>query len=492
MINKAKLHLYVLILVLVVSGTLSSSMLTTGHGWGDDFAQYIMQAKSIVNGTENQFLEQNTFTIQHSSYVLGPVAYPWGYPIILAPVYWVFNLNPLALKIPNVLFFILFLICLFALFKERVSTWDAILVVGLIATQPLMLGYQNLIMSDILFLLFSTFSILLIDRLIRQKNCKPASYIELAALGAVIFWSFYIRINGALLLATLLGCQIIMFVQRIKGGIKPGREIIQFLLPHVVFLAMWILSGLLLPGGETSYSLSLNSIKLGTVFQENRYYYFTQLQTFLVGLPYQRGVTIILGIIGLVGVIARVKKDYVLILYSILTIILLLVWPNQDFRFVFPILPFYVYFAFQGMKAAISRLKNYYLMAGMALIYLFWIALVAVFLSKSIGLAASNLSADRYQAGPFDSVSTELFNFIKAETPADSVILFIKPRAMHLFTDRNSIMVSNCDQLSLGNYAVFRWGDHFDQFPVENIKSCNIDVQQVFSNSIFLVYQIKK
>ena len=61
-----------LIIILVVSLVIGSSQLTRGHEWGDDFAAYIMQAKSIFNGDMQNFVEHNGITIHQSSYILIP------------------------------------------------------------------------------------------------------------------------------------------------------------------------------------------------------------------------------------------------------------------------------------------------------------------------------------------------------------------------------------------------------------------------------------
>src|SRR5262245_24135039 len=101
-----------LAIIVLISLALASVSLTRGHEWGDDFASYIMQAQSILNGTTGQFIKQNSFTILKSSFQIGPIAYPWGYPLILTPVLILKGVHPLALKIPGLLFFAGFLICL--------------------------------------------------------------------------------------------------------------------------------------------------------------------------------------------------------------------------------------------------------------------------------------------------------------------------------------------------------------------------------------------
>ena len=62
----------------------------SSHDWGGDFAQYINQAKCIVEGkSQNEtgyiFNEQNPF--------IGPPSYPVGFPMLLTPVYCLFGNN---------------------------------------------------------------------------------------------------------------------------------------------------------------------------------------------------------------------------------------------------------------------------------------------------------------------------------------------------------------------------------------------------------------
>src|SRR5215510_13993749 len=95
----------ILIAIILLSLVISLSTFTRGHEWGDDFASYIMQAQSILNGNTDDFIERNTFTIFESSFQIGPVAYPWGYPLILTPAMLLKGVHPLTLKLPGLLFF---------------------------------------------------------------------------------------------------------------------------------------------------------------------------------------------------------------------------------------------------------------------------------------------------------------------------------------------------------------------------------------------------
>ena len=132
-----------LLVVVVFSSLISFSVLTIGHNWGGDFSAYIMQAKSIVEGEMRSFLTRNTFTVVQSSSPMGPTAYPWGFPLLAAPVILAFGTHLIVLKAINVLFFSLFLICAFVLFAKRLSFISTILVISLFAFNPVMLAFPR-------------------------------------------------------------------------------------------------------------------------------------------------------------------------------------------------------------------------------------------------------------------------------------------------------------------------------------------------------------
>ena len=62
--------------ILIISATLGHAMLTTGHDWGDDFAQYLLQAQSIVQGRAKEFIDDNRFSIENSTESSAPTPIP--------------------------------------------------------------------------------------------------------------------------------------------------------------------------------------------------------------------------------------------------------------------------------------------------------------------------------------------------------------------------------------------------------------------------------
>jgi hypothetical protein len=85
----------------------------------------------------------------------------------------------------------------------------------------------------------------------------------------------------------------------------------------------------------------------------------------------------------------------------------------------------------------------------------------------------------------------EMYAFIKANTPLEGVIVFFKPRAMRLMTDRNTLASTECDRILLGDYLVLskKVGENL-QIPPEHIDECNLPLEMVFQNRRFVMYKL--
>lgn len=473
--------------ILALSLILGSSRLTRGHEWGDDFASYIMQAKSIWNGTAQEFVEANAFTIFESSSQIGPVAYPWGYPLIITPMYAVKGNSPLALKLPGLFFFGGFLTCLYLLADKRFTRIESLLFVSLFAFNPMLIDFLDQILSDIPFLFFSTFALVLII------NENKSSTLYYALLGGVIASAFFIRTTGILLLASFLTVEAYrLWKNRADHGWfkKRSRDVLIVL---AVFALSWGLYALLFPGGGESYFAQYRAFRWETMlgFISG---YFQVFSLFFGETTIWKYVYYILCIFFLLGVWIRRKEEPVFLLFFASWMILLITWPFwQGPRFIFPLLPVFMYFTFQGIKAAVNKFPEEYHRIGQWLFYGFWILLLGVFLVNSGTRAFNNVRNGRNINGPYDPVSREVYEYFKEETPSESVIVFFKPRAMRLMTEHDTLMINQCEGMLKGDYIVLskKVGEN-NQVPPEQIDSCGLPLEEVFENRRFLIYQILK
>jgi len=494
--KNAKIFLPVAIILL--SGLLTCLSLTDGHNWGGDFSSYLMQARSIVDGTMNEFVASNTFAVENSSRAIGPTAYPWGFPVLLAPVYYLFGFNLMAFKIVSLLFFALFLLCIFLLFKDRVSFAGNVMILSAFAFNPYLIRFNDSILSDIPFLFFSTLTVLLTDRIILSKKKITTRSLDLILLGCAAFMAFFIRTNGALLLIMIVSCQVLDYLSLDKYSNKKNRANILFdLIPGAVFVVLSVLSSLIFVQGGTSHVSHFGRLSL-SVIKENLAYYGMLPASFFDGLLIFNA-TIVYGmtlVFLVAGVGNRIKRDYHFLIYGFLTVVLYIVWPAvQGLRFLFPILPFYLYFVYTGMMTVNFGLSQHLHTAGRRLCYAAGIVVVGSFLVVSSYHAAVNLVNGREVDGPFAARSMDMFNFIKNSTKHDDVIVFFKPRVLRMMTGRNSILIDDPSRLQKGNYLVLhKHMGNYCQLAPENISNAtSMDLlQRIYENADFSVYKIMR
>ena len=476
-----------LIVAILASLFLGASTLTRGHEWGDDFASYINQAKSIVNGTTREFVQHNSFTIFESSNQIGPIAYPWGYPLILTPVYALKGINPLALKLPGLIFYAGFLASLYLQMKPRLPQTESLLIVCLFAFNPLLLGFLDQILSDIPFLFFSTLTLLLM-----VNNRQPANK-QLVLIGILLFVAYFIRTTGILLLASFIAMELVEAFNKRTDRENLSAHSRAVLAVCLLFGLLFLANILLFPEGEVSHLVRLQEFDIGTATQFTSSYFAVFGSFFGKGLAWQI-VYYVLSVFFLIGAWTERKQDTLFLIFFAFWMLLLIIWPAwQGPRFIFPLLPIFIYFAFQGMKFVLRKLPENYVKTGQWVFYGFWSLIAIIFLFNSSRNAYVNLKNNRTINGPFDPYSQEVYTYIKEETPADSIVVFFKPRVMRLMTDHDSLMSTECDRILKGDYLVLskKVGEN-QQIPPEKISACNLPLNQAFSNSRFIIYQIRK
>ncbi|MEI6289242.1 MAG: hypothetical protein WCP19_02315 [Chloroflexota bacterium] len=456
------------------------STLTRGHVWLDDFAGYVMQAKSIINGDMADFISHNSFTINNSAYPPGPIAYPWGFPLLLVPVYVFFGNNPIAFKLVNIAAYTLFLIFTYLLSKTRLKGTDSLILTAVFAFLPVMLKANDYIISDLPFLAASMLAVYIIDQL-------KTNVIYLLFTGLSIFLAFFIRVNGILLFVPLI--ILIIFEKKLTWKNKISFGIIPFL----SFLIIFLIQIVIFPGGQSSYFTHFSLLSINGIFQNIVYYLLLPFHLFdELPLPYFLWlfVCVFFGI----GLYLRFRKNIALITYSFSTILLFIFWPErQGLRFIYPVLPIILILSFEGLQLVSENIKNKwnkYISWGFGSV---WFAVITIALFISSSNAYNNLLNGRVINGPYDSYSREMFEFISEKTPADSVYIFMRPRAFRLFTGRDSFMSDQCSGLVKGDFVILHQKmTDMGQIDPQKVAACDktIKLDEVFSSKRFVVYHI--
>jgi len=478
-------HKILLIVIILFSLVIGSATLRRGHEWGDDFAWYILQAKSILTNTTQEFMLQSEFTNTQSTTHVGPLAYPWGYPLMLVPIYMIKGISPLGLKIPGLLLYAGFLVCLYYLTKDHLTRTESLILVSLFAFNPTMIQFEDQILSDIPFLFFSTLTLFLMTR-DREKG-----FLQYILIGISIFLTTFMRATGILLLGSFLIVEFFRFWKRIKSRDEIRSIIVNAFIVCFVFGVLWFANLALFPNGGESYLSQYAGVSIETIIDfAGRY--FNVFSLFFGQADVWKYLYYLLFIFFLLGAWVRRRDETVFIYFTILWMVVHITYPYwQGPRYVFPIFPIFIYFTFWGLKTAITKLPESYRHTGEQIHYGFWILIACIFLFTSSASAINNIKNNRNLNGPFDPFSMEVYEYINEKTPSDSVVVFFKPRVMILMTGHNTIMSTECDRILLGNYLVLsRKVEDNQQIPPDDIKSCGLPLEQVLKNQRFIVYEI--
>ena len=175
-----------------------------GHGWGDDFALYINQARGLVEGTATQVIVDNRFAVDNSAFRdFTPVAYPWVTSLALMPIIAVFGIDYGLLKLVPTFALAISILLIWIIARRRLGQISAVVVTAVVAINPWYLWATDAVLSDLLFLAATLGVIAVADRCVSNASILGATARCPVALGVMISLAAHIRREGLGLLAVL-------------------------------------------------------------------------------------------------------------------------------------------------------------------------------------------------------------------------------------------------------------------------------------------------
>ncbi|HVF14970.1 MAG TPA: glycosyltransferase family 39 protein, partial [Acidimicrobiales bacterium] len=222
-----------------------------GVDWGDDFALYMRQAKGLALGNVGEVLSANRFAVENSGWsTFSPYAYPWGWPLIITPVYALFGLDYEAVKVLEVAALCIFLLCFYAIVKRRAGALGATVITLLIGLSPSFVGATDTVLSDIPFLCFVGLTLWWLDRC-HERGILEERRRGLMILGLLLAYTVNIRREGIGLLVALVALHLAALGARTRR--PDGTRTLQGVdwravaTPYLTFVGSWVTLHLLLP-----------------------------------------------------------------------------------------------------------------------------------------------------------------------------------------------------------------------------------------------------
>lgn len=474
-------------LILAAAMVLGARHLTPVHLWGDDFAAYILQARAVSTGAMAAEVDSSRFTVEHSSSVGWPVAYPWGFPLLLAPA-MAGTPGIRTLKLPGLLAFGGFLLAFAALMLRRLPPAEAVLVVAALGINPGLLAFLDQVLSDIPFLCLATAAFLVMDapRSGERSRVGPA-----VGLGLIIAAAWLVRTVGVLLLGAWLLHGAWLVWERRADRAGRWRHVPELAITTATVLLVVLTAGLMLPdSGEGGYGALLPGISFASVTR-NLVEYARLFEEFFATIP-RASLLYLLFVPAIVaGLWRHDRLDRPLLVHAALTLAVLVTWPfTQGPRFLYPLFPLFPYLAMRGMLHGVAALPPRWRQLGCRGVRGLWLALVAVFLIQATRRAGLNVGVGPAD-GPYHPASAEMFEFLRERTDPESVVVFFKPRVARLLTGRMAIRATDCEVLSSGQTLVLaKGGTPFQPSPA-TLDACPVQLERRFENAGFVVYRVE-
>lgn len=509
-----------------------------GHGSGDDFALYINQARSLAHGDVGTTLGNNHYVVDNSAWrTFSPYAYPWGLPLMLAPVMaltgtlsWESGIEYGPLKLVVNITLAVALLAYYAIARRRMHVIGAVLLPLFFATNFWFVTHTDQVLSEFPFLMCLMLFVWWCDRVRERDQLDGDHRAPLVLLGLIACYAFNTRREGLGTVVGLLAAQLVLMWDRTAADTWADRWDSATSLnwkalatPWVTFIAATAAFQVLLPSdllpnyGERSGGPGTGLGNVMTNLRSYRWILAEQLglkdagpnDTMLFG-------SAILGdtalftfvaavVVGLVACcVTERRRDAAIVGTFVGVGGAVLFAPYYDYRYIMGLMPLLAYFAYQGITIPFRELIAVFSRPLSARLVT-WPMLVAelALVGFILGGFPDTKNAYEYrsgwigpQSGPQQLTSLEMWQAVRRETRGDDVVVFNRARTMGLYTGRLSVQGGALDfTLRSGDfYVMYLNGDgtpgDYSQYPLTDAEAAELGFIEVWRNAAYVIWEI--
>jgi hypothetical protein len=455
--------------------------------WGDDYAGFILQAKYYYSG-DYSFQDKLNFISSKSSEKYFPPQYPPVYSFFLSIFFRLGINNFFFLKFVNVIIYLFFLIVTYLFLRQHFNKNKACWIVFFLSINPIIIkNHINLILSDICYLFFSTTSIYLMINLLQKKIIKNYTIHALFVLLFIIL-SIFTKITGISLILTFILCLLLHYKKKF------------FSLKYFYFIIFFIFITTVIIFLNKSFLFYFNSF-FNTLLKQNYlnslldnfYYHFFLFEQFFGGGRYAKFIFDFSLIFVLIGVLNNYKLFFPCIIFSIIYFIIVIIQiTQQGERYLLPIFPFYIFFFYLGLNYFNKFfIKNFIRLNFFFLIVVFIFSKSFIFSYREFNnyLNSSYTHVLEKEISPNTQSAKQMFQFVIANIGLEEVIVYRKPRALSLFTNRYSFMSDDLNFLinSKYHYLVLDKYNLDYQIKYEDLDKFSLKHSIIFENKNFVI-----
>lgn len=481
-----KLTRFAPVLLLLPIAILVLGMISEGHNLEGDFSLYLRQAKSICMGNPSQvFHDMRQMLELATDKLYSPTLYPWGYPLLIAPLYALTGMNFYAYKLLQLLFILAGLYFLYRNLSQksdfRLQAWIIALYVGI---QPMLLLFVNHVLSEPSYFCFVMISWWAVRSVHPVTVSGRKRIFRMVGLGALLIFTAQIRTEGFMLLAAL---GIGWFPLWLK--MKKGRYTL--LLPFITAALLFLILNLFLPSGFLRHLDHTSGFSAGRVWS-NMQYYFQSLKIFF---PFEHPASVfVFLVLGTAGMVARLKKDLFEVAFLLSSVALFMVWPHQNTRHILSLFPFMVYFFVRGIDLfKVVYYKKFPLS--------FCLVAFLVFARLPVTFAVAGLNGWGYFQKPSvpygvnDADYQSLVEEVEKRVAANEHVAFPHSRMLYLSTDRITFPKFGPISELLRDvdwYIFCIENENYFQYNSAQMEQYKPYFKEVYRNGSYILYQVNR
>lgn len=390
--------------------------ISNSHDWGDDYAQYLLQSKNLI---ENRPQTNSDLVFAEGQLPYAIIAYPVGFPALLAPVYSTFKLFIPPYLYLQTLILILSAVLLFDYLKRSFDIKLSLLIAIFYAYNIISQILKMEILSEFPF----TLILLLIVLSLGSKDKRAFLF---AGILSGFLMSF--RVSGLVILPAVFGW--ILFMQKeipiqkrlLNFGVFSSLAIAVFIILNCILFDIDIRNFVQFYSGQ----FEANRMRVPSNFVG----FFEKIAAAFIPTFTSVIITILILILTITGFYKKFKEKEVAEWFFICYLLLIVLYPysSSGLRFIYPVLPFILIYFVKGFQTF------YHLLSSKDRSF----SILTIIFSVSIILSYKVLNSLPPADGPYANDARAMLNFIRNETPADAIVLFSRARAINLYSERRS------------------------------------------------------
>ncbi len=431
---------YILMFFVIISaffGLLRFNSLQLGTSYDD--AHYIILAESLSSGQGYELINFPRPQIER--------AFPPGWPMLLAPLAFLFPGNYTVLKLLSLVLWLASIFLMYRIFSKRIQSPHLEIITGLAALNPLLVGTSVTVMAESAYLFFSLLALNVFDIWKEKAGSKKDWLIVFVAVLAL--YTQLIRTIGiALVIAVVL---YLLLTRRWREvGIATSVVIAGAL------LQMWLNlrnGGSVVSAGYESQVFS-GSIaeKVGQMWWNALGYFNETLAGSLIAifgarvsdfwgnyglefLPALMNIIILLLVV--IGLAVSIKKFHVMDIYVVVYVLGILAFWNPQVgsvkaRFLIPIIPFLYFYLVQGIDRTKEKITRNRINSGRRVE-------AGLFIFIALTLIIRNVQ--NWQ-NPVINQMTDISigaSWVAENAPPDSIVMVNEPVPAYVHVQRKTI-----------------------------------------------------